>query len=407
MPLGRKDETKAPTKERRWSLLAARLPAPPAGNCPEPVDFEGVRLTTDEADATLRRVADRLAPERPLLAREEFNILALSGGAAGGAFGAGVLVGLTKAGRRPSFAIVTGVSTGALIAPFAFLGSAWDDKLIDGYLGGRAAKLLSPTRLGPLFSSGVFNGANLESLVEPFVNEEMIEAIAVEHRKGRRLLVATTNLDSQRTSVWDMGAIACVGGPAALKLFRDVLVASATLPGLFPPKLIDVECNGERFQEMHVDGGVSTPLFVMPDALLHWKELGRRLRNSRVYVIVNTTLDQAHRTTQPNAPAILARSFDTMLRFSYRQALSLVASFCATNRLPLSVAAMPPSAEGFMMRFDTASLRQIFDAAVEQASGDRLWATPVPGPLTLDVALTWIKDARRQASARVAALGEK
>jgi len=372
------------------------------------VGFAGVRLTTDEADETLQRVADRLAPERPLLSasREEFNILALSGGAAGGAFGAGVLVGLTRSGRRPPFAIVTGVSTGALIAPFAFLGPAWDDQLEDAYLGGRAAKLMSLTRLGPMFGSGVFNGESLEALVDPFVNEAMIEAIAAEHRKGRRLLVATTNLDTQRTSVWDMGAIAQVGGPEAVRMFRDVMIASATLPGLFPPKLIDVEWQGERFQEMHVDGGVSVPLFVMPDALLRWKNLGKRLRNSRVYVIVNTTLDQAPRSTQPNTPAILARSFDTMLRFSYRRALSIAASFCASHRLPLSVAVMPPSAEGFMMKFDTPTLRQIFDVAVERAAGDELWATPVPGPPTLDTALTWIRDVKRLAAMKTEAAGK-
>lgn len=306
-----------------------------------------------------------------------------------------MLVGLTRAGRRPGFAIVTGVSTGALIAPFAFLGPAWDEKLTQAYLGGRAAKLMSLTRLGPMFGSGIFNGDNLEFLLDPFVDETMIGAVAAEHRKGRRLLVATTDLDSQRTSIWDMGAIAQVGGPGAVRLFRDVLIASATLPGLFPPKLIDVEVNGQRFQEMHVDGGVSVPLFVMPDALLRWKDLGKRLRNSRVYVIVNTTLDQAHRTTQPNAAAILTRSFDTMLRFSYRQALNVAASFCASHRLPLSVAVMPASGEGFMMKFDTPSMKQIFDDAVERAATDELWATPVPGPLTLDTALTWIRDVRK------------
>jgi hypothetical protein len=153
----------------------------------------------------------------------------------------------------------------------------------------------------------------------------MVEAMAREHAKGRRLLIATTNLDSQKATIWDMGAIATRGGEEAVQLFRDVLVASATLPGLFPPKLIDVEApDGEggmaRYQEMHADGGIAAPLFLMPDALLRWRELGQRLRRGRVYVIFNTVLDPSPRTTPPGVTSIMGRSFETMLRFSYRQA---------------------------------------------------------------------------------------
>jgi predicted acylesterase/phospholipase RssA len=365
-----------------------RLAAPPVEITAEAVGFPGVRLSVDEADAALRQVADRLAPNRPLLGREGFNILALSGGAAGGAFGAGALVGLTQAGTRPDFAIVTGVSTGALIAPLAFLGSAWDERLTDAYVGGHAAQLLSLKRLGPALGPSLFRGDSLDGLVGPFVDEAMIEAVAHEHARGRRLLIATTNLDSQKATIWDMGAIATHGGEAAVKLFRDVLVASATLPGLFPPKLFDVEVpDGEggvaRRQEMHVDGGVSAPLFLMPDALLRWRDLGQRLRRGRVYVIVNTVLEPSPRTTQAGVAAIMGRSFETMLRFSYRQALSLAAGFCARHNLPLRVASIPAAFDGFnMMKFETASMRRTFDDAVALAAAGGLWTTPVePEPL--------------------------
>ncbi|EJL34261.1 putative esterase of the alpha-beta hydrolase superfamily [Caulobacter sp. AP07] len=365
-----------------------RLTAPPVEIPAEAVGFPGVRLSVDEADAALRQVADRLAPTRSLLGRDGFNILALSGGAAGGAFGAGALIGLTRAGSRPDFAIVTGVSTGALIAPLAFLGSDWDDRLADAYVGGHAAELLSLRRLGPALGPSLFRGESLDGLVGPFVDAAMIEAVAHEHAKGRRLLIATTNLDSQKATIWDMGAIATQGGEAAVKLFRDVLVASATLPGLFPPKLFDVEIpDGEggmvRHQEMHVDGGVSAPLFLMPDALLRWRDLGQRLRRGRVYVIVNTVLDASPRTTPTGVTSIMGRSFETMLRFSYRQALSLAAGFCARHNLPLCVASIPTSFDGFsMMKFETASMRRTFDDAVDLAMAGQLWTTPIePEPL--------------------------
>jgi hypothetical protein len=359
-------------------LRGKRLPAPPNDRHVEAAGFPGVRLSVDQADDALRQAADRLAPLRSLLGRDEFNILALSGGAAGGAYGAGVLTGLSKAGRRPDFAIVTGVSTGALIAPLAFLGSAWDERLTDAYVGGHAAELLSLRRLNSALGPSIFKGESLDRLVETFVDTAMVEAVAAEHLKGRRLLIATTNLDSQRAVVWDLGEIATRGGGDALKLFRMLLVASSSVPGIFPPKLIDVEVDGRPHQEMHVDGGVAAPLFLMPDALLHWRNLGPRFRRGRVHVIVNTVLDPAPQSTPPGVASIMSRSFDTMLRFSYRQALSLAAGFCTRHNLPLSVASIPSSFEGFnLLKFDTDLMRRIHDAGAEQAMAGAAWTSAV------------------------------
>ncbi|ATQ43305.1 patatin-like phospholipase family protein [Caulobacter mirabilis] len=352
---------------------SARLPPPPGAGVP---GFDGLRLTVDEAEESLAEAADRLALPKSLWTREDFNLLAISGGAAGGAFGAGALVGLTRAGARPHFAIVTGVSTGALLAPFAFLGSDWDDELADAYIGGHANRLLGGP-LGPALGS-LLRAEGLERLISPFVGERMIDAVAREHAAGRRLLVATTDLDRQKTVIWDMGAIASRGGEAAVALFRDVLIASSSLPGLFPPRRFRIEIDGEAFEELHVDGGVSTPLFLMPEAMLRWKKLGRRLHRGRVYVIVNTVLEQAPRTTQPNLPSVLMRSFDTMLRFSYRQALGLAATFCAGHNLPLSVTSiLDDPNNGSMLNFDTASMKRVFDAAAARAEAGTLWTTPV------------------------------
>jgi predicted acylesterase/phospholipase RssA len=359
-------------------LRGKRLPTPTGDRPVEAIGFPGVRLTVDQADDALKQAADRLAPMRSLLGRDEFNILALSGGASGGAYGAGLLTGLTLAGRRPDFAIVTGVSTGALIAPLAFLGPAWDERLTDAYVGGHAAELLSFRRLGPALGPSIFKGESLDALVEAFVDQEMIAAIAAEHLKGRRLLIATTNLDSQRAVVWDMGEIAARGGEAALKLFRTLLVASSSVPGIFPPKLIDVEADGQHLQEMHVDGGVAAPLFLMPDALLHWRNLGSRLRRGRVHVIVNTVLDPSTQSTPPGVASIMSRSFETMLRFSYRQALSLAAGFCSRHNLPLSVASIPNAFEGAnLLKFETELMRRIYDAGQQQALTGQAWTSAV------------------------------
>src|SRR6202035_96647 len=185
------------------------------------------------------------------------NVLALSGGGAGAAFGAGALAGLSKAGTRPQFHVVTGVSAGALTAPFAFLGPAWDDELTESFSGQRSAKLVQFSLSGLLFGSSVFRGKPLADLVNHYATEEMLRAVAREAAKGRLLLIATTDLDSERTVIWDMGAIAMHGGPEGLRLFRQVLIASASIPGLFPPVMIPVETLGTVFEEMHVDGSAT------------------------------------------------------------------------------------------------------------------------------------------------------
>jgi hypothetical protein len=343
--------------------------------------FERSRLSVDEAEQSLAATAARLAIPTVDRSGENFDILAISGGAAGGAFGAGVLVGLSRAAKRPTFAIVTGVSTGALMAPFAFLGSDWDDRLADAYIGGHAARLWSLTRLAPPLDGGLLRPEALDDLINPFIDAEVVSAVAREHALGRRLLVATTDLDSEKACIWDMGEIACRGGEPALALFRKVLAASASLPGLFPPRRIECEADGVSYEEMHVDGGVVAPLFVMPEALLRWKDLGPRLQHSRIYVIANMSLEQIPRTTEPNIVAILSRSFDTMLRSSYRQALSVVTTFCADHDLPLSVASIPAAGgNGSMLSFDTAVMRTIFDDAVAQAQGADFWLTPRSRP---------------------------
>lgn len=161
------------------------------------------------------------------------DFLTLSGGGSNGAFTAGIMKGWTESGTRPDFEVVTGVSTGALAAPFIFLGPDWDDELEEAYVGGAASSLLQTQGLGALVGSGVYKGEPLRALVERYVDKAMLQAVAAEFAKGRVLLVATTDLDSQRGVSWDLGAIASAGTPEALELFRSVLVASASIPGHF------------------------------------------------------------------------------------------------------------------------------------------------------------------------------
>jgi predicted acylesterase/phospholipase RssA len=188
-----------------------------------------------------------------------YPVLAISGGAANGAYGAGLLKGWSKHGDRPVFKVVTGVSTGALIAPFAFLGSEYDDELEECYTT-MATKNVMRSRgvVGPLLGDSVYSTAPLAKKIAVIATKELLEKIAVEHKRGRRLFVGTTNLDAQRFVVWNMGEIACKGD---VDLFRKVTLASASLPIVFPPVHIKVEADGKTYDEMHVDGGAITQVF--------------------------------------------------------------------------------------------------------------------------------------------------
>ena len=354
----------------------------------QPVGFRDVRLTAQEAEHGLASAMDRIAAPRAPWSRVPFNVLAISGGAAGGAYGAGLLVGLSRAGRRPEFALVTGVSTGALIAPFAFLGPAWDGRLQDAYTGGHAAALFALRRATPGLEPGLFRAAALDGLIAPFIDAPLLEAVAAAHAEGRRLFVATTDLDRQRACIWDLGAIASqmreAGEANAITLFRQILAASASLPGVFPPRMIACRSGGRIYEEMHVDGGVAAPLFLLPDALLRLKGAGRRMRGGRVYVIANIILEPAPLATASNVPTILLRSFDTMLQFSYRQAISVTATFCAGAGLPLAVASIPDTAgRGVMLKFDTRSMTRLFDAAASRARDGEVWAAGSEAPETV------------------------
>jgi predicted acylesterase/phospholipase RssA len=183
--------------------------------------------------------------------------LAVSGGGDNGAFGAGLLNGWTETGTRPEFKLVTGVSTGALIAPFAFLGPDHDGTLKRFYTTLAPSDILEMrSLLAAITSDALADNAPLWQLVENVVDQALLDAIAAEYNdKGRLLLVATVDLDARQSVLWNMTKIAASDDPKALELFRSVMIASAAIPGTFPPVMIDVELDGQAYQEMHVDGG--------------------------------------------------------------------------------------------------------------------------------------------------------
>jgi len=247
----------------------------------------------------------------------DVHILGLSGGGANGAFAAGLLSGWSEKGTRPVFDVVSGVSTGALAAPFAFLGSEYDADLEHVYTTTSTKDVVLMRRLLSLFrADSAADSKGLRELVEHNIDGALLRKIAAAHRSGRRLYVATTDLDAGESVIWDMGRIAVLDNPDALELFRDVLVASASIPGAFSPVYIPVTVDGADYDEMHVDGGTTAQVFVLPplrsSSVMESENFSRVRRH--IWVIRNSRLSVEARPTNPRITAIAKRSIDILIK---------------------------------------------------------------------------------------------
>jgi predicted patatin/cPLA2 family phospholipase len=307
------------------------------------------------------------------------TILALSGGGADGAFGAGLLTGWSARGNRPQFSIVTGASAGALMAPFAYLGSGYDEVLRSVFASGEMENFLQFEGVSGIVGSGLFKAGPLRDLIAKYVDAGTLEAVAQQYRSGRKLFIVTTNLDAQRTAIWDMGRIASSGNPKALDLFRKVMEASSSIPGIFSPVLIDVEAEGKAFAEMHVDGGVTANIMVVPEAILvaNRAALPQSVR-PKVYIVINGKLDPYFEVVKPRTLQIAIRSFETSVRANTRNALLATYEFAKRRNWQVNIAAIEDSVPNQAKPgFDTAYMRTLFDYGYERGKSGQLWQ-PTP-----------------------------
>ncbi len=287
--------------------------------------------------------------------------LAISGGGSDGAFGGGVLAGWSQSGNRPEFAVVTGASIGALIAPYAFLGSGYDEELRKNFTTITAADVFEDR----ITRESLFDDWPLKRLIEQRVTAKLLSEIAAEHRRGRRLLVATTNLDAGRRVVWNMGAIAERGDDKALKLFRDVLLASCSIPGFFSSVAIAVEANGKQFQEMHGDGTITAPFFVVPESMFAASSTTRP-PVGQLYVIVNSKLSPEFRMPDRTIAGVLGRSIDVALTSALRAEIMLMYVGAQRHGIGMRVAHLDPTFNHPSRGpFDGKYMQALFDFGVE------------------------------------------
>jgi|SRR5665213_1045334 len=311
------------------------------------------------------------------------NFLAISGGAGDGAFGAGLLVGWSDAETRPAFDLVTGVSSGALIAPFAFLGREYDVQLREIFTKYARKDIFTYNVSGLLDGAALADDTPLANLISKYVDAAFLQEIARERAKGRILLIGTTNLDTQRPVLWDMGRIAMSSNHDALALFRKILLASATLPGIFPPVRIQVRLEGKDYDELHVDGGVTRQVFIAPSIssyVAHGRRTGRLATKPRLYVIRNGKIDPEWQPVRENMLSITQRSIATLIKNQGIGDLYRIYSITKQDGIDFNLASIPSDfSDTSDEPFDQRYMIALFERGYDLGKHTYQWAKVPPG----------------------------
>lgn len=310
-------------------------------------------------------------------------MLAISGGGDAGTFAAGLIAGWTAHGTRPIFKLVTGISAGALVAPFAYLGSEYDD-LIRSIASTIGPKDVFHSRnvLTRLASDGIADSKPLSRLIAKYVTAQILAAIAVEYEKGRLLMIGTTDLDSGRPVTWNMGNIASSGAPGALEFFRNILLASMSIPGAVSPVMIDVEVDGKQFQEMHVDGGVITQVFLYPPGIvmaMH-RVIGAPFRRERhFYVIRNGRLEPEWCGTKRRTLSIGGRAISALIQIQGISDLDRIYRIALQDGADFNLACIGPDFRcSHDQKFDGEYMRRLFDYAYDLSAKGYPWLKSPP-----------------------------
>ena len=364
-----------------------RLPAVPSASALRTAEGLGpIRfLVARETDSFAAEARSALAKEQAWLASTGTTgemppayFLAISGGGDNGAFGSGVLNGWTAAGTRPEFKVVTGVSTGALIAPFAFMGAKYDYVVKKVYTTTAQKEIFKKRGLaGILFGDSMADTRPLATLIQSYVTREFLDEIAAEYARGRILLVGTANLDSLEPVIWNMTAIAASQDPRAIRLFRQILLASASIPGAFPPVMIDVNLDGTAYQEMHVDGGTMSQVFLYPPSIGVAKAAPRK---RVLYIIRNARLDADWASTQRRTMSIAMRAIDALTTTQGIGDLYRIYATAERDGLDFNLAYIPPTfttPHGEM--FDTAYMQSLYEVGFQAAKAGYTWQKYPPG----------------------------
>ncbi|MCF7955684.1 MAG: patatin-like phospholipase family protein [Phycisphaerae bacterium] len=374
-----------------------RPPAPPDGvNMPHPWGAMDSDESQNDADSDLEiSITESLLAEDPSQfdpdndGIKEYKILALSGGGSNGAFGSGILCGWSKSGNRPDFKIVTGVSTGALQATVAFLGPEYDYALKEVYTEYGTDEIYKKHLPLLSLSRDALNSTwPLKKIIDSYVDEKMLADVAAKHAAGRRLFIGTTNMDTQEFVIWDMGKIASSKREGYIQLYRDILLASASIPVLFPPVYFEVQNEGNKYYEMHYDGGAygnvlfGTLLLEFKDAL---EGIGTKPSHVEIklYIIDNgKSLVKLKRSeVSPNIGSIASVTINNLFDITFNASLYRIYVLSSRYGVDFNLATIGKNSGLTLdpMNFDKKPMQRLFNYSYELARYGYEWVKVPPG----------------------------
>ena len=312
-----------------------------------------------------------------------FNILALSGGGSGGAYGAGILSGWKARGDLPQFDIVTGISTGSIMASFAFLGG---DSIEHIFTTLETCHLYTSRLLNWFSQASINDTSPLKELLIQGIDDEFLAKIAAEHKKGRRLYMGTTNLDTGQLVVWDMGAIASSKRPDKAQRYRDIIYASSAFPILFPPQFIEVDIEQEKYSQMHVDGGLYSNVFMI-GMLVNWSEVlqinTEEMSNfdANLYVIANRKYRESHAYKPPplESSEVIGSLLLVATDLLFDRTIYRLYENVQKRNIKFHMATIPNDTNfiNSPMDFIPKEMQELFDLAYKQASSNYPWKTEI------------------------------
>ncbi len=308
------------------------------------------------------------------------DILAVSGGGSKGAYGIGLLKGWHDSGNIPTFRLVTGISTGSLIAPFAFLGGEYLDIPAEFYknVSDRDVYIKKPLAKILFGADSIASSLPLQGILKKIINKEFLKKVAEQHKKGRRLFIGTTNLDSKRLVIWNMGHIAEIGNDRAVEIFQKVLLASAAIPVALPPVYFSMEANGKVYDEMHVDGGTSVEVFfygAVLDIKSGLKTLGiENLPQVRLFIIRNSIIEHDYKAVKPRIIDIASRALSSLIGSQGVGDLYRIYTVAQRDGIDYNLASLPPDYNyETKTEFDTDLMNKLYNRAYEEAKNGYPW----------------------------------
>jgi predicted acylesterase/phospholipase RssA len=350
------------------------------------VRFWGDDLTEADVEAILRDSLERARSQEAIAAGfdklSRADWLILSGGGPDGAYGAGLLAGWSKRGDRPDFRLVTGVSTGAIVALFAFLGSEYDETLKTLYTSYTTDDIAKRTIFSGLTGgTALLDTRGYRALIDGYVSDELVAELAKKHKKGYTLLIGTTNLDASRPVIWNVSAIAASGHSMAKVLIRDVIQASSAIPVAFPPVLVPVTVNGESYDEMHVDGGATQQLMLFSPKLSMRdldKAIGRDIERS-VYIVVNNKLKKSYAPVRPRVASIAGAAVSSLISGSGTGDIYKVHAIASRDGEDIRITWIPPDFDMESAElFDPVYMTALYDLGYEAGRAGTDWSTYPP-----------------------------